>query len=159
MEDHLGVLLLPVALEQFELAAHARSLLEIPRVLALEPGRVRTPRVLRDAAALRQARRLRLPGRPRLLVLYDPAQYPLARALRGRYEDLELWYVPPAAPLSDGDLRDFDQLARDHAIRTLARGADAAVDPAQAAGLRERLRELGVISPYAFVGEARRQRR
>ncbi len=37
MSEPLAVLLLPCKLEQFELAKHARGLLSIPRVLALEP--------------------------------------------------------------------------------------------------------------------------
>ena len=81
MDEPLGLLLLPSALENFELAEHARGLLQIPRVVALEPGRVRTPSFIRDAAAVRQAKRLKLPGVPRLVVLYHPIQYPLARAL------------------------------------------------------------------------------
>ena len=93
--DSLAVLLLPGKLEGIALEAHARDLLSIPRVIALEPSRFRPPRYLRDSISLRQARRLRFPGQPRLLLLYHAAQYPLARALCARYEDLELWYVSP----------------------------------------------------------------
>ena len=57
-EDSLAVLLLPSKLEGFELEAHARGLLSIPRVIALEPSRFRTPRLLRNAVGMRQARRL-----------------------------------------------------------------------------------------------------
>ena len=92
-EDSLAVLLLPGKLEGFELEAHARDLLSIPRVIALEPSRFRTPRFLRNAVGMRQARRLPFPGRPRMIVLYHPAQYPLARALLAHDEELELWYV------------------------------------------------------------------
>jgi hypothetical protein len=103
--EPLGVLLLPVKLEEFELAAHARDLLDIPRVVALEPPRFRRKRVFLgdDVPAVRQARRLRFPGRPRLVVLYDPQQYYLARALSTHYQ-ADVWYIrsspdPPPAPL------------------------------------------------------------
>ena len=46
-DDPLAVLLLPGRLEGLELEAHARDLLSIPRVVALEPSRVRPPRFLR----------------------------------------------------------------------------------------------------------------
>jgi hypothetical protein len=149
-EESLAVLLLPDRLEQFERAAHAQDLLAIPRVVALEPARMRTPRLLRDAAPVRQARRLRFPGRVRLLVLYHPAQYPLARALRSRDAELELWYVPPpgSAGATAEEERTLDALARHHA-RSVLEPADA-VEP-DGGPLRERLWELDVISPYAFV--------
>jgi hypothetical protein len=164
-DESLGVLLLPGKLEGFELEAHARELLSIPRVIALEPSSVRAPRFLRDAASLRQARRLQFPGRPRLVVLYHPAQYPLARALLGHYEDLELWYVAPdrdglAAAGRDRteDLLEFDELARDKARQTVpvTEGTDVQDGP-----LRLRLRELEVINPRAFVPDlpSRRPRR
>src|SRR5450756_2957141 len=94
-DDVLAVLLLPGRLEGLEREDHARGLLSIPRVVALEPSRMRPPGFLRDAICQRQARRLRFPGRLRLLVLYHPAQYPLARALRAHHQDVELWYLPP----------------------------------------------------------------
>ncbi len=159
VEDSLAVLLLPVELESFELEAHARNLLSIPRVIALEPSRVHTPRFLRNAVSMRQARRLKFPGRPRLIVLYHPEQYPLARALLAHYEDLELWYVPPgdqarhASGAADArELLEFDELARINAAHTLAPAGGAEV---QDASLRLRLRELDVINPRAFVPGAR----
>jgi hypothetical protein len=33
-----------------------------------------------------------LPGHPRILVVFDAAQYPLARALLAEHPDAELWY-------------------------------------------------------------------
>ncbi len=159
VDESLAVLLLPAKLEGFELEAHARDLLSIPRVVALEPSRVRTPRFLRNAVSLRQARRLRFPGRPRLIVLYHPEQYPLARALLTHYEELELWYIPPgdearrAAGGADArELLEFDELARIHAAHTLPPTAGAEV---QDADLRLRLRELDVINPRAFFPGAR----
>jgi hypothetical protein len=156
VEDSLAVLLLRGPLEGFELEQHARSLLSIPRVIALEATRARAPRVLREGAALRQARRMRFPGRVRLLVLYHPAQYALARALRDRH-DAELWYVEPHPEdawihAADPELHESDALARERAVALLPRiGATAVQDDA----LRVRLRELDVINPYAFVPERR----
>ncbi len=165
-EDSIAVLLLRGRLEGFELEAHARSLLEIPRVVALEARRQRPPRLLATAAPLRQARRLRFPGRVRLLLLYHPAQYPLARALRDRHDGADLWYVAPdrldgGPPDELEQWREYDGLARERATATLA-----LADPAAEGGsptisdatLRERLRELDVISPYAFMPAGRRWR-
>jgi hypothetical protein len=111
--------------------------------------------VLRDSVTLRQARRLRLPGYPRLLVLYHPEQYPLARALLAHYDLAELWHisadreslVPRGGDRRDG-LLELDELAREHATQMLAVGEDGAVDDA---GLRIRMRELGVINQRPFV--------
>ena len=156
MEEPLGLLLLPARLEEFELAGHARDLLSIPRVIALEPGRMRTPRFLRDSAPLRTARRLRFPGEPRLIVVYDPRQYPLARALLGRYKRTELWYVrsDPVDPgiADDGELDELDGLARERATAVLTPSGDA---EGWAAPLRLRMRELEIINPRAFVPGAR----
>jgi hypothetical protein len=161
--ESLGILLLPSELEAFELEAHARDLLSIPRVIALEPSRLRAPRFLQNAASLRQGRRLRFPGRPRLLVLYHPAQYPLARALLTNYEELELWYIPPAGEALDaasenekGDLLEFDELARGHAAQTLSVVGQAEVDDT---ALRQRLGDLDVINPRAFVPGVQSRRR
>ncbi len=159
-EDPLAVLLLPGRLEGLALEAHARDLLSIPRVVALEPSRMRPSRSLRDAVSLRQARRLRFPGRPRLLVLYHPAQYPFARALCACHEDLELWYIPPSrSALETADqaqareLPALDELARERASQVLT-AIDGDVDDAP---LRARLRELDVINPHAFIPGARRR--
>ena len=158
-EDSLGILLLPGPLEEFEREDHARSLLSIPRVVALEASRRRAPAWLRNAAPMRQARRLRLPGRLRMIVLYHPAQYPLARALGAVHDDAELWYLPPDRAQVSGrnveetqELLVSDSLARDRSTRTLTEtpGGDSYDDP-----LRLRLRELDVINARAFMPEAR----
>jgi hypothetical protein len=156
-EDSLAVLLLPSKLESFELEAHARELLSIPRVIALEPSRLPTPRFLRNAVGLRQARRLPFPGRPRMIVLYHPAQYPLARALLSHDDELELWYIPPdvASLAGSSELNDLDDLARAHATQIVAVGEGNDVPDAD---LRERMRELDVISARAFVPVARPRR-
>ncbi len=153
-DESLALLLLPTKLEEFELQAHARELLAIPRVVALEPSKVRTPRFMLQSTSLRQARRLRLPGRPRMLILYHPAQYPLANALAIQYEEAELWYIPPdlEALGQDGavrtrDLLEFDEFARERAERTLsARDEDVDTEP-----IMLRMRELDVINARAFV--------
>jgi hypothetical protein len=157
-EESLAVLLLPGRLESLKLEAHARDLLSIPRVIALEPSRFRTPRFLRDAIGMRQARRLPFPGRPRMVVLYHPAQYPLARALLSHDEELELWYVSfvDDASLADStELRDLDDQARAHATQIVAVPSGTEVPDAD---LRQRLLELDVINARAFVPVARSRR-
>lgn len=153
MGDSLAVLLLPGPLEGFVLEAHARALLATPRVVAAEPSRFRVPRLLREATTAGQARRMKFPGRPRLLVLYHLDQYPLARALCAREEEIELWYVAADA----GDLRAgpraaerlaLDELVRERARQTLPVHNGTEVDDAP---LRVRLHELEIINPRPFV--------
>src|SRR3984885_3204359 len=146
-DDVLAALLLPGPLEGFAREDHARGLLSIPRVIALEPSRMRPPGFLRYQICSRQARRLRFPGRLRLLVLYHPAQYPLARALCARYQDLELWYIPPERETRQAadeaharELATFDELARERATQVLVASEHYVDDES----LRARLRELGV---------------
>jgi hypothetical protein len=151
MDDALAVLLLPGPLEGFEHQPQVRSLLAIPRVIALEPSRVRTPRFLREGTVARQAARIQLPGELRAVILYHPAQYPLARALLGRHQQSELWYVAPDLDTIDGDeLLTFDQLARQRAAGILLSVQGIDDEP-----LRVRLAELEVISPLAFLPSAR----
>ena len=150
-KEPLAVLVLPSRLEEFELAGHARDLLAIPRVVAVEPARKRRSRPAREMMAALHARRLRFPGEPRLFVLYHPGQYPLARALLGVHEQAELWYVRPApAEFAGEQLRELDYLARARAEQLLVATADG--DPrAENESLRGRLFELGVISHPTFV--------
>jgi hypothetical protein len=93
-----------------------------------------------------------------LLLLYHPAQYPLARALCACHENLELWYIPPdrgvletADQVHARELLAFDEVARERARQVLT-ATEGGVDTAP---LRARLRELGVINPRAFVPGAR----
>src|SRR3954471_5402672 len=94
----IGVLLLPRALEQFDLREQAQDLLTAPGVVAVEPARMsygtylRLPASVTDGLAATQARRLRLPGVPRVIVIFHPLQYPLARGLIAQHPDAELWY-------------------------------------------------------------------
>jgi hypothetical protein len=151
MADALAIVLLPGPLETFEHETQARSLLSIPRVIGLEPSRVRTPRFLREGAVARQAARIQLPGDLRAVILYHPAQYPLARALLGRHQGAELWYVAPDLDTVDGDeLLTFDQLARERATGILHSVQGIDDEP-----LRLRLQALEVISARAFLPSAR----
>ena len=157
MTEPLAVLLLPRRLEDFELKGYARDLLRIPRVIALEPSGRRVPKFLRDMLPMRQAKRLRFPGEPRLVVLYHPAQYPLARALCGHYEGAELWYFRPgpgslcaAGPYSREELLELDELACERAAQFLVVSEDA--DPGVVnERLRRRLLELEIISSRPFL--------
>src|SRR3954462_249058 len=94
----IAVLLLPRTLESFILRDQAEDLLTAPGVVAVEPARVpygaylRMPASVADGLAAAQARRLRLPGVPRAIVIFHPLQYPLARGLIAMHPDAELWY-------------------------------------------------------------------
>jgi hypothetical protein len=96
--EPIVLLLLPRTLEQFILRDHAEDLLTAPGVYAVEPPRVpygamgRLPAALADALAIKVARRMKLPGDPRAVVIFHPLQYPLARGLLARYPECELWY-------------------------------------------------------------------
>jgi glycosyltransferase involved in cell wall biosynthesis len=92
------VLLLPRELEHFILRDQAEDLLLAPGVVAVEPARLpygaylRLPASVADGLAASQARRMRLPGVPRAIVIFHPLQYPLARGLIAQHPDAELWY-------------------------------------------------------------------
>jgi hypothetical protein len=145
----LCVLLLPAPLEEFELRERAEDLLTAPGVAAVDPPRLTYAAAARlgesfaDGLTVVQARRLRLPGFPRVLVVFDPLQYPLARALGGLHPDAELWYGP-AGELATG---------REHALHELA-AARAALRFERSDGpvrvqnrpLWERMEALGIES-------------
>jgi glycosyltransferase involved in cell wall biosynthesis len=94
----LALLLLPRTLEEFILRDQAQDLLRAPGVIAVEAPQIRygvlgrLPDWLGSALAVGQARRLKLPGEPRAIVIFHPFQYPLARALLDRHPGSELWY-------------------------------------------------------------------
>lgn len=95
----LAVLLLPRPLEQFILREQAQDLLSAPGVVAIEPGRIpygaygRMPERSAARMARGQAKRLtqRLPGKPAVVVIFHPLQFPLASAMCAR-TGAELWY-------------------------------------------------------------------
>ena len=129
MEPPICVLLLPRTLEGFILRDQAGDLLRSERVVAVEPARVpygvlgRLPGPLRDALAASQARRMRLPGTPRAVVIFHPFQYPLARALMGRHPGCELWYgrwdrYERALDASERDRARLDELHEQAAQRS-----------------------------------------
>jgi hypothetical protein len=108
---------------------------------------------------IRQVRRLRFPGKPRVLVLFHPRQYRLARALAARHE-AEIWYVTggPLDPLEaegeEEDLRLFDQWAREVAAGIIV--ATGGQSPrSENEPLRSRLVELEIISSKPFIPGAR----
>lgn len=164
VDEPLAILLLPCRLEDFELAAHARDLLTIPRVVALEPPRTRLRGPLVEVVSMRQARRLRFPGEPRVLVVYHPMQYPLARALGSCYDRTELWYVRndtaasrPEEGRRQAELEEFDTLAAERATHTVL--ASPGTDPrVQNESIRGRLAELEVISVRVFMPGVRARR-
>jgi hypothetical protein len=143
----LCLLLLPASLEAFALRERAEDLLTAPGVAAVDPprlswrGAARLGESVADGLTMVQARRMRLPGIPRALVVFDPLQYPLARALINLHPDAELWYGPMREPGSDSEL---DALARERAAMRF----EAVPGPAYEANLPlwERMEALGIES-------------
>jgi len=138
----LAVLLLPAKLEQSSQRERIEALLESPGTVAVEPpaiGYGARPGLLRTSFAAGQARRMRLPGRPRAIVVFDERQYPLARALLAEYPEAELWY----SGASGGDLHEAAQARA--ALRFVADGGDAPVRE-QNRPLYERMEALGIES-------------
>lgn len=140
----LCLLLLPAVLEELPYADRLRELLRSPAVVAVEPARWSARRT-GDGIAATQARRLKkkLPGVPRVAVVFDPAQYRLARALIAHNVECELWYGPalPAPP----EHEELDLLARERATLVFAPHHEPG-EPAfrQNAPLWDRLEELRV---------------
>ena len=103
----LCVLLLPAKLEASPVRERAEELLAAPGTVAVEPAAIgygttsRLPALMRARVAAGQARRMALPGHPRAIVVFDVAQYPLARALLAEHPEAELWY---GGTRDDGEL-------------------------------------------------------
>ena len=143
----LCLLLLPAPLESFALRERAEDLLTAPGVAAVDPprlswrGAARLGESVADGLTLVQARRMRLPGIPRALVVFDPLQYPLARALINLHPDAELWYGPMREPGRESEL---DELARERAAMRF----EAVPEPAYEANLPlwQRMETLGIES-------------
>jgi len=96
--DASAVLLLPWKLEGSFLREQVEDLLHEAGVVAIEPGRLplgslgRLPRILASLLAPLAARRVAVPPNARLLVIFHPWQFPLARALVSRHPGCELWF-------------------------------------------------------------------
>jgi hypothetical protein len=97
----LLLLLLPAKLEEFHLRERAEELLAAPGALAVEPARVSyralggLPPLLAYQVARRQAKRMKLPGTPAAVAIFDPHQVALAVALTQRHVGAELWQLGP----------------------------------------------------------------
>ena len=95
----LLLLLLPERLEEFHLREPAEKLLAAPGAVAVEPARVSyrrlggLPPALAYHVARRQAKRMKLPGTPRAIALFDVHQVPLAVALSQRHPGAEVWQL------------------------------------------------------------------
>ena len=147
-ERPLGVLLLPVGLER-ELGERAEDLLTAPGVVAIDPPRLSYARVARvsdtlaDSLAAVQARRMQLPGFPRVLIVFHPEEYPLARSLRELHPDAELWYGPLQEPAGERG-----RLLHDLALERATWQFDHPRGPAHTQNLPlwERLEALGIES-------------
>jgi hypothetical protein len=100
----LLLLLLPSALERFDRRERAETLLAAPGVVAVEPARVsygalsRLPPALALAIGRRQAKRMRLPGAPAAIGLFDVTQAPLAIALAQRHPEPSSGSSAPSRP-------------------------------------------------------------
>jgi hypothetical protein len=149
LDRPLAVLLLPAPLEAFELRERAEDLLTAPGVAAVDPPRLTYTAVARlgesfaDGLAVVQARRMRLPGHPRAVVVFDPLQYPLARAMVGMHPDAELWYGPVRAPATERERALHERAAERAALRF-----ERADGPAHTQNLPlwERMEALGIES-------------
>src|SRR5262245_56164790 len=93
-----ALLLLPGRLDRFILRELAEDLLQDRNVYAIGPPRLpygllgRLPEFFANQVAALQARQLKLPVTPRVVVIFHLFQYPLARALVAQHPDCELWY-------------------------------------------------------------------
>ena len=148
----LCVLLLPAKLEASPDRERVEDLLAAPGTVAVEPAAIgyratsRLPGLLRERIAAGQARRMALLGHPRAIVVFDAAQYPLARALLAEHPEAELWYGGrEAAGEPHGAAGELHEAAGSRAA--LRFGAEPAA-PARERNrpLYERMEQLGVES-------------
>jgi plasmid stabilization system protein ParE len=110
--DRPLLVLLPEPLEAFAHRGLVDELLATGLAVAADPPRAgyrrqaRIPDAFSVGVAHKQARRLRkrLRDEPRVVVIFDPAQYQLARGLLQLVPGCELWYEH-TAPIEAGDLR------------------------------------------------------
>ena len=97
----LLLLLLPGRLEALPQREPVEQLLAAPGVIAVEPPRVRLSATLAGVVAPRQAKRMRLPGVPHAIAVFDAHQVPLAGALIMRHPEAELWSLAGPQPQAD----------------------------------------------------------
>jgi hypothetical protein len=160
----LAVLLLPRVLEQFSLRDRAEDLLSAPGVVAVDPARVsyralaRLPDPVVSGLAAGQARRMNFPGTPRVVVIFHPLQYPLARAIIAHNPDAKLWYGDPPVELEEQPpprlarrIAELDHMASMRADLRFDTLPDTDTDPDRSARERnrhlwERLEDMGVES-------------
>jgi hypothetical protein len=98
----LALLLLPRKLEGFILRDQAQDLLRAENVVAADPPAIpygavlRLPQAMAHLVAQRTAKRLlkalRRHGNLRVVVIFHPVQWPIARALLDLHPGTELWY-------------------------------------------------------------------
>jgi hypothetical protein len=152
----LAVLLLPEPLEMLEWRERVEDLLLGPGVAAVDPARIsyrsfaKLPDAVVSGLAAGQARRMGLPGTPRVVVLFHPLQYPLARAIIAQHPDVSLWYANWALSPEDTGryarrLTDLDHMASMRADHRFDPRADPELDPrVQNREMWERLEQAGV---------------
>ncbi len=138
MDQPLLVLLLPERLERFDLEQPVRDLLHAQGVVAVDPSRLPLHRMIPTVAAraaMGQARRMKLPGRPAAIAIMHPHQLFLAGALLARHPGSELWYGQPG----EEDVVDpaLDEQAAERAALTMTREQLLAIAPL-------RMSELGI---------------
>jgi hypothetical protein len=97
----LLVLLLPERLERMEARAQIERLLTAPGTVAVEPPRMRVGLTLARVVARRQVKRMKLPGVPHAIAVFQTLQLPLAAALIERNPEAELWSLGEPQAESD----------------------------------------------------------
>jgi hypothetical protein len=139
VDQPLLVLLLPRRLEAFHLEQHVRDLLRAPGVVAVDPARIPLARMaplVAARAAVGQARRMKLPGRPAAVAVFHPNQFFLAGAMLSRHQGAELWYGRP----EDGELDpQLDDATQERAVMTMPPEELLLMAPL-------RMAELGIVS-------------
>src|SRR5436190_13086243 len=95
MANPIALMLVPRTIDGFIQYDQGQDLLRSPSVVGIEAPRVpygvlgRLPDTIADALAAGQARRLKLPGEPRVAMVFHPFQLPLARGILARWPECE----------------------------------------------------------------------
>lgn len=100
-EPPLLLLLLPVKLEDMGPRERLEQLLAAPGAIAVEPPRLPLSLALARVVAHRQVKRMKLPGVPHAIAVFQTLQLPLAAALIERNPEAELWSLAEPQPESD----------------------------------------------------------